>query len=116
SLARLLLVFARFRGVSGDTEQASVLSLEAGSLAERVGLRGLRLAAAVNLSSWASQSGDVSQSLDVVDRALRDKPGDPRVGAEHLGYSPYVWLVMHRGRLLSYMGRCDDADVALSRA
>jgi len=116
SLARLLLVFARVRGVSGDVDAASVLSLEAGKLAERIGLRGLRLAAAVNLSTWATQFGDIRRSLEIVDDALRDRPTNPRVGAEHLGYSPYIWLSMHRGRILTYMGRCDEAFDALNRA
>jgi class 3 adenylate cyclase/tetratricopeptide (TPR) repeat protein len=116
SLARLLLVFARVRGLSGDVDAASALSLEAGKLAERSGLRGLRLAAAVNLSTWATQFGDIRRSLEIVEDALRDIPTNLRVGAEHLGYSPYIWLAMHRGRLLTYMGRCDDAFEALNRA
>jgi tetratricopeptide (TPR) repeat protein len=116
SLARLLLVFARARGVSGDVDAASTLSLEAGKLAQRLGLRGLRLAAAVNLSTWATQFGDIRRSLEIVEEALRDVPTNLQVGAEHLGYSPYIWLAMHRGRLLTYMGRSDDAFEALDRA
>jgi class 3 adenylate cyclase/tetratricopeptide (TPR) repeat protein len=116
SLARLLLVFARYRGVSGDIAQASALSLEAGTIAQQVGLRGLRLAAAVNLSTWATQFGDLTRSLAIVEDALRDVPGNVRVGTEHLGYSPYIWLAMHRGRLLTYMGRTTDAHEALDRA
>lgn len=116
SLARLLLVFARVRGISGDVEQASELSLEAAKLAEHVGIRGLRLAAAVNLASWATQYGDLSRSLEIVDEALKDVPTNPRVGAEHLGYSPYIWLVMNRGRLLTYMGRTAEADDCFDRA
>jgi adenylate cyclase len=116
SLARLLLVFARVRGISGDIEQASELSLEAAKIAEDLGVRGLRLAAAVNLASWATQFGDLSRSLDIVEHALSDVPTNPRVGSEHLGYSPYIWLVMNRGRLLTYMGRTVEADVAFDRA
>ena len=116
SHARLLLVYARVRGVTGDVDAAAALSLEAGKLAQRVGLRGLRLAAAVNLSTWATQFGDIRRSLEIVDDALRDVPTNSRVGAEHLGYSPYIWLAMHRGRLLTYMGRCDEAIDALDRA
>jgi adenylate cyclase len=116
SLARLLLVFARVRGVSGDVEAASALSLEAGKLAQRVGLRGLRLAAAVNLSTWATQFGDLGRSLEIIEQALVDIPTNLRVGAEHLGYSPYIWLTMHKGRLLTYMGRCDESFAALDRA
>jgi class 3 adenylate cyclase/tetratricopeptide (TPR) repeat protein len=116
SLARLLLVFARVRGVSGHVDAAATLSLEAGKLAQRVGLRGLRLAAAVNLSTWATQFGDIRRSLEIVDEALRDVPTNLRVGAEHLGYSPYIWLAMHRGRLLTYMGRTSQAFDALDRA
>ena len=116
SLARLLLVYARVRGISGDVEQASELSLEAARLAEEVGLRGLRLAVAVNLASWATQFGDLRRSLEIVEEALGDVPANARIGAEHLGYSPYVWLVMNRGRLLTYMGRCDEADEAFDRA
>jgi tetratricopeptide (TPR) repeat protein len=116
SLARLLLVFARARGVSGDVDAASTLSLEAGKLAQHLGLRGLRLASAVNLSTWATQFGDIRRSLEIVEEALRDVPTNLQVGAEHLGYSPYIWLAMHRGRLLTYMGRCDDAFDALDRA
>src|SRR5439155_4500474 len=115
-LARLLLVFARFRGVSGDIEQASALSLDAAKLAEQIGLSGLRLAATVNLSSWATQFGDLRRSLDIVEQALRDVPTNPRVGSEHLGYSPYIWLVMNSVRLLAYMGRTAEADEALDRA
>jgi class 3 adenylate cyclase/tetratricopeptide (TPR) repeat protein len=116
SLARLLLVFARVRGISGDVAQASELSLEAARLAEEVGLRGLRLAAAVNLASWATQFGDLRRSLEIVDEALADPPSNPKVGAEHLGYSPFIWLVMNRGRLLTYMGRCAEADDSFDRA
>jgi len=116
SLARLLLVFARYRGLSGDITQASVLSLEAGNIAQHVGLRGLRLAAAVNLSTWATQFGDLTRSLQIVEDGLDDVPGSVRVGTEHLGYSPYIWLAMHRGRLLTYMGRTAEAQDALDRA
>jgi class 3 adenylate cyclase/tetratricopeptide (TPR) repeat protein len=116
SLARLLLVFARVRGISGDVAQASELSMEAAKLAERVGLRGLRLAVAVNLASWATQFGDLRRSLELVDDALRDVPPNVLVGSEHLGYSPYIWLLMNRGRLLTYMGWCFDADDAFDRS
>ena len=116
SLARLLLVYARVRGISGDVDGASELSRQAAALADHVGLRGLRLAVAVNLASWATQFGDLRQSLEIVDEALQDVPTNPRVGAEHLGYSPYIWLVMNRGRLLTYMGRCEEADDAFERA
>jgi len=116
SLARLFLVYARVRGNTGDVDAASMLSLEAGKLAQRVGLRGLRLAAAVNLSTWATQFGDIRRSLEIVEDALRDVPTNLRVGAEHLGYSPYIWLTMHRGRILTYIGRCDHASEALDRA
>lgn len=116
SLARLLLVFARVRGISGDVAQASELSLEAAKLADDVGLRGLRLAVAVNLASWATQFDELGRSLEIVDEALLDVPTNPRVGAEHLGYSPYIWLVMNRGRLLTYMGRAAEADEAFDRA
>jgi class 3 adenylate cyclase/tetratricopeptide (TPR) repeat protein len=116
SLARLLLVFARVRGISGDVAQASDLSREAARLAEEVGIRGLRLAAAVNLASWATQFGDLRRSLEIVEEALDDVPTNPRVGGEHLGYSPYIWLVMNRGRLLTYMGRCAEADETFDRA
>jgi class 3 adenylate cyclase/tetratricopeptide (TPR) repeat protein len=116
SLARLLLVFARVRGISGDVDQASELSIQAARLAERVGLRGLGLAASVNLASWATQSNDLRLSLEIVEGPLLDVPTNPRVGAEHLGYSPYIWLVMNRGRLLTYMGRCHEADEAFDRA
>jgi tetratricopeptide (TPR) repeat protein len=76
----------------------------------------LRLAVAVNLASWATQFGDLRRSLEIVDEALADPPSNPKVGAEHLGYSPYIWLVMNRGRLLTYMGRCNEADEAFERA
>src|SRR5207248_1145728 len=102
-------------GVSGDIAQASFLSLEAGKIAQHVGLRGLRLASAVNLSTWATQFGDLTHSLSIIEDALRDVPGNVRVGAEHLGYSPYIWLAMHRGRLLTYMGRTNEAQEALDR-
>ncbi len=116
SLARLLLVFARFRGLTGDVTQAIDLSREAAVLAEQVGLRGLRLAAAVNLSSWATQDGDLRRALEITDRGIRDLPTNLRVGAEHLGYSPYIWLLMHRGRVLTYMAQCADADSTLDRS
>lgn len=116
SLARLLLVFGRYRGLSGDVTQAIDLSREAARLADGVGLRGLRLAAAVNLSSWATQDGDLRRALEIVDRGLRDAPTNVRVGTEHLGYSPYIWLAMQRGRVLNYMGRCSEAAEALDRA
>jgi adenylate cyclase len=116
SLARLLLVFARVRGISGDVAGASELSTQAAKIAERVGLRGLRLAVAVNLASWATQFGDLRRSLEVVEDALREVPPNVRVGAEHLGYSPYIWLVMNRGRLLTYMGWTSEADEAFDRS
>ena len=116
SLARLLLVFARIRGISGDIAGASELSQEAARVAEQVGLRGLRLAVAVNLASWATQFGDLRRSLEVVEEALLDVPTNPRIGAEHLGYSPYIWLLMNRGRLLTYIGRCEEADDAFDRS
>jgi class 3 adenylate cyclase/tetratricopeptide (TPR) repeat protein len=116
SHARLLLVFGRFRGLSGDVPQAIALSRDAARLAEGVGLRGLRLAAAVNLSSWATQDGDLRRALELADSGMRDRPTNVRVGAEHLGYSPYIWLAMQRGRVLNYMGRCAEAMEALDRA
>jgi class 3 adenylate cyclase/tetratricopeptide (TPR) repeat protein len=116
SLARLLLVFARVRGIGGDITGASQLSLQAADIAEHVGLRGLRLAVAVNLASWSTQFGNLKRSLEIVDEALNDVPTNVRQGAEHLGYSPFIWLVMNRGRLLTYMNRLEEADEAFSRA
>jgi class 3 adenylate cyclase/tetratricopeptide (TPR) repeat protein len=116
SLARLLLVFARFRGFSGNVTQAIELSRDAARMADTVGLRGLRLAAAVNLSQWASQDGDLRRALEICERALRDKPTNFRVGAEHLGFSPYIWLAMQRGRVLMHMGRFAEAADDLDRA
>jgi class 3 adenylate cyclase/tetratricopeptide (TPR) repeat protein len=116
SLARLLLVFARLRGQAGCVEEAVGYSVEAAALAEGAGWRGLRLAAAVNISHWCWQVARWQEALDAIDRSLADPPGNLRVGAEHLGYSPYIWLSMHRGRLLPWLGRLEEAAEALERA
>jgi ATP/maltotriose-dependent transcriptional regulator MalT len=68
------------------------------------------------LSAWYWQLGDLPRSLQVIEEAIRAVPGDLGVGAEHLGYSPYIWLVMNRGRLLPWLGRCAEAAEACDRA
>ncbi|HVE93190.1 MAG TPA: hypothetical protein VNE62_12965, partial [Actinomycetota bacterium] len=116
SLAQLLLVYARARGQAGAVEEALEHSLAAATLAERTGLRGLRMAAAVNLSIWHWQMGRLDESVQAADSALVRVPSDLRIGSEHLGYSPYIWLVMQRGRVLPWLGRFAEAERELDRA
>ena len=116
SLARLLLVYGRLRTQVGDLEAAAELALEAAGLAERSGWVGLRLAAAVSVVARYWQMGETVEALRITDESLREAPGNLRIGAEHLGYSPYIWLVMNRGRMLPWLGRCTEASEANERA
>ncbi|HVE91884.1 MAG TPA: AAA family ATPase, partial [Actinomycetota bacterium] len=116
SLAQLLLVYARARGQAGAVEEALEHSLAAATLAEQTGLRGLRMAAAVNLSIWHWQMGRLDESVQAADSALVRVPSDLRIGSEHLGSSPYIWQVMQRGRVLPWLGRFAEAERELDRA
>jgi tetratricopeptide (TPR) repeat protein len=52
----------------------------------------------------------------LADEALAHPPRDPKLGASSLGFSPYVFLVLFRGEMLTHLGRLPQARESLERA
>jgi tetratricopeptide (TPR) repeat protein len=52
----------------------------------------------------------------LAEEALAHPPRDPKLGAGWLGFSPYVFLVLFRGEMLTHLGRLPEARQSLERA
>jgi adenylate cyclase len=118
SLPRTLLQigYALYVGISGgDVTRHVSEAREAVRLAEASGDPVHRLAARTTLATALYFAGNPSESLDLFDQCVADRPEDPLAGREIGGISPWIYAMMSRFWPLGQLGRLDEAEEALLR-
>ncbi len=106
--------FARFSG--GAIEEAFIHISEAVRLADHSGNDLLRFLARAPLTLVLAVRGDLRGALAIADEEETLCGSDPDVGAQMLGFSPYGMTLVHRGLVLTLLGRLADAAQVLERA
>ncbi len=116
---RLALLESAYSGAlssSGDVHAAIEHSLEGLRLAELCGDDSIKLAIRVTLVYAYEIAGRAEDALALTQDVLRNPPGDPKLGARALGFSPYVFFAYFAANLLAQLGRLDEARTQLERA
>jgi adenylate cyclase len=112
----LQIGYALYVGLSGgDVTRHVSEAREAVRLAKSSGDVGQGLVARVGLATALYFAGNPSESLDLFDQCVADRPEDPLAGREILGSSPWIYAVMSRFWPLGQLGRLDEAEEALLR-
>jgi class 3 adenylate cyclase/tetratricopeptide (TPR) repeat protein len=101
---------------AGDVHGALEHSLEGVRLAELSGDEGVKLSLRAPLVYAYEIAGKLQDALEITERALANPPQDLKLGASSLGFSPYAFLVLFRGELLTNIGHLSDARAELERA
>jgi adenylate cyclase len=105
---------ALYVGLSGgDVTRYVSAAREAVRQAEASGDPVYRLAAGAALATALNLSGDSTESLEILERCVAERPEDPLAGREVLGVSPWIYAVMFRASPLSFLGRLGEAGEAL---
>src|SRR5262249_24848469 len=115
-LAILVSAYGTVCTVRGQADAGYALRREAVPIADRPATLGLRLAVRARLVLAHRDRGDFAAALALADTTLDLAPAAPQLGAEILGYSPYVTLVRVRAQVLAEMGRLGDALEGVGRA
>jgi len=106
--------YANYVGVSGgDIPRYVSEAREARRLAEASGDRSYRLAAGTALAMALTREGNPTESLELLEQCVADRPEDALAGREIVGASPWIFAVMHRFWPLGLLGRLGEADEAL---
>jgi len=116
ALALLEAAYSGALSSAGDIEAALEHSLEGARLAELSGDESVKLALRAPLVYAHEIAGHLRESLRLTEEALANPPKDLKLGASSLGFSPYVFLVLFRGEMLTHLGRLPEARVELERA
>ena len=116
ALARLLSAYAAVQAAAGEVQEAHDKNTEAVRIAELTNDADLQLALRNRLVLSHLNAGRLRETLVLVEQALERTSESTPVGADLLGYRPYINLMRMRGMLLAYMGRLQEADVDLVRA
>jgi tetratricopeptide (TPR) repeat protein len=116
SLALLEAAYSGALTSASDIQGALEHALEGFRLAEQLGDESVKLALRVPLVYAYEVAGRIDEALRVAEDALADPPSDRKLGAGTLGFSPFAFLTLFRGQLLTYVGRLDDAREQLERA
>src|SRR5262249_31788018 len=105
-LAILVSAYGAVCTVRGEADAGYALQREAVTIADRTANLGLRLAVRARPPRARPAPG---AGVALADATLELAPAGPQLGAEILGYSPYVTLVRVRAQVLAEMGRLGDA-------
>ena len=112
------LLEAAYSGVlsaEGDVRGAVEHSAEGARLAEQAGDEGLGLVLRVTRVYAFEVAGRVEEALALIEEALARAPIDPGVGTTALGFSPYSFLTVFHGEMLTHVGRLAEAREQLER-
>jgi class 3 adenylate cyclase/tetratricopeptide (TPR) repeat protein len=107
---------AGYLGVLGRAEAALELAQEAmGMLNDGVG-PGETFSVETGNGYWLTTAGRLPQALEAFDRIARLTAGDPHMGRELVGYSPWLWAEMMPAWVLGQVGRFDECWPLAERA
>jgi len=98
---------------SGEVTRWVSAARESMRLAEASGDPGYRLAARAVLGNGLAVAGSPTESLELLDRCIAERPEDPLAGREINGMSPGIYAVLTRFWPLGLLGRLDEAEEAI---
>jgi adenylate cyclase len=116
ALGGLYRAYALQRLLSGSTGESAELLEKAVPLAERAGDAAMQASLLTSLVLSNTWSGRLDAALEGVDQLLERTRDEIWLGAETLGYSPFLWAANMHGVLLSRSGRLHEAEAAIQRA
>jgi class 3 adenylate cyclase/tetratricopeptide (TPR) repeat protein len=106
----LQIGYAAYVGLSsGEVTRSVSAARQSVQLAEASGDPGYRLAARASLGNALAIAGSPTQSLEILDRCLAERPEDPQAGREINGMSPGIYAVLIRFWPLALLGRLDES-------
>ena len=115
ALALLEAAYSGALSSAGDVEAALEHSLEGARLGELCD-EAVKLALRPPLVYAHEIAGQLHESLRLTEESLANPPADIRLGAESLGFSPYIFLVLFRGEMRTHLGRLAEARADRARA
>ncbi|MCH7709038.1 MAG: AAA family ATPase [Myxococcales bacterium] len=115
-LARLLAAYAAVRGLAGDVPSYLRYAKEAAEAADRTSDRGLQSAVGITLIVAHDRAGDLREALASAEQTIERSRKEPGLGVEVFGLSPYIFALWFRGRLLTDIGRHEEAKSSLDLA
>ncbi len=108
--------FAGHLGMLGRVEAALDRAEEArATLLEGMG-PGEIFSVETTYAYWLAVAGRIPRAIEAVDRVAELTGGDPAVGRELIGYSPFIWAVHCSGWMRAQAGRFDECWPRLERA
>ena len=108
SMALVLLAHGIAVGMTGDIERALAMTQRARQLGIEAGNRAVEVAAGPPY--WLYMAGRVGEAAADLEGRLDRYEGDPAIGRDILGFSPYIWSLMWLGvSLLPEQGRLEEA-------
>jgi class 3 adenylate cyclase/tetratricopeptide (TPR) repeat protein len=114
--ARLISAYGSVTSHRGRADEWIGLCKHAAGVADDTDDEGVCLAMRSRLAQSLAVAGRLAEALDIAENTLATPPADTGLGANVLGYSPYVRLVEQRARILIEMGRLEEAIPVLTRA
>jgi adenylate cyclase len=116
ALIQSLLSYGTFKLYSGDVHASIEVLEDAVRRADQTADRGLQVATRAGLVVAYANAGRLSEALARAGEAIELGQRDPDVGAELIGYSPYLFVLGVRGLVYAEMGRYPEAERDLDRA
>jgi tetratricopeptide (TPR) repeat protein len=101
--------------VGGDPDEWVRYSREATRLADQTEDQGLQLAERGVLAFGCSLAGRLREGIEVCDTACRRLPADPGHGAEFVGASPFLSILVAQAWILCRLGRLNEANAVCER-
>jgi hypothetical protein len=100
----------------GDLDESLRYGCEATRLAEQTEDQGLQLAERAVLAFASLFAGRLAEGIEVCDTACQRLPGDPALGAEFTGFSPFLAILIVQSWTLCRLGRLKEAAAVCERA
>jgi adenylate cyclase len=116
SLAALYRAYALSTLIAGSVDESTKWFEEAARLANYADDEGMKVALRTSLILLHVWAGELGRALTEVDGLMEQTADDIWLGAEILGYSPYVWAAFMKGTLLVRTSRLSDGERAFEQA
>ncbi len=114
SLANLM--YAAVAGLGGDPDAYLRYGIEAARVADQTDDAGLQVVCRVPQLTAQWYRGQLREARAAAQAVLERASGDPGLGADVMGFSPYIVASWFRGVISAEMGRNDDSEADVDRA
>ena len=116
ALARLHNNYGMVLGTAGEAAEAIEHVMLATRMTEETADTGLRIGLRLIVVMSHFHGGRLRDGLAMAEESIRLTGGDPKLGADVTGFSPYVSLVLYRGAMRMPLGQLDQARQDLHQA